>query len=85
MVYDLQSGTLFKKWKPGRDTASLAISSADGCVVSGLDDARILVWDLVTGTNLPFKIFFISQYRMIKMKFHPQETVDTHYGVTLVP
>ncbi|XP_077284296.1 NACHT domain- and WD repeat-containing protein 1 isoform X2 [Arctopsyche grandis] len=49
VVYDLQSGTLFKKWKPGRDTASLAISSADGCVVSGLDDARILVWDLVTG------------------------------------
>ncbi|XP_073962886.1 NACHT and WD repeat domain-containing protein 2 [Choristoneura fumiferana] len=49
VVYDLQSGTLFKKWKPGCDTAALAISSADGCVVSGLADTRILVWDLVTG------------------------------------
>lgn len=49
VVYDLQSGTLFKKWKPGCDTVALAISSADGCVVSGLADTRVLVWDLVTG------------------------------------
>ncbi|KAJ2941345.1 hypothetical protein O0L34_g3545 [Tuta absoluta] len=49
VVYDLQSGTLFKKWKPGCDTVALAISSVDGCVVSGLSDTRILVWDLVTG------------------------------------
>ncbi|XP_045540399.1 NACHT and WD repeat domain-containing protein 2 [Papilio machaon] len=49
VVYDLQSGTLFKKWKPGCDTVALAISSVDGCVVSGLEDTRILVWDLVTG------------------------------------
>ncbi|GBP60162.1 Uncharacterized WD repeat-containing protein alr3466 [Eumeta japonica] len=49
VVYDLQSGTLFKKWKPGCDTCALAISSADGCVLSGLADTRILVWDLVTG------------------------------------
>ncbi|XP_049833754.1 NACHT domain- and WD repeat-containing protein 1 [Schistocerca gregaria] len=49
VVYDLQSGTLFKKWKPGVDTVSLDISSRDGCVISGLEDARILVWDLVTG------------------------------------
>ncbi|VVC91333.1 unnamed protein product [Leptidea sinapis] len=49
VVYDLQSGTLFKKWKPGCDTVALAISSADGCVLSSLADTRILVWDLVTG------------------------------------
>ncbi|KAK7866181.1 hypothetical protein R5R35_001398 [Gryllus longicercus] len=49
VVYDLQSGTLFKKWKPGVNTVSLDISSRDGCVLSGLEDARILVWDLVTG------------------------------------
>ncbi|XP_063833918.1 uncharacterized protein LOC135083082 [Ostrinia nubilalis] len=49
VVYDLQSGTLFKKWKPGCDTVALAISSVDGCVVSGLADTRILVWDLITG------------------------------------
>ncbi|XP_045505088.1 uncharacterized protein LOC123701647 isoform X1 [Colias croceus] len=49
VVYDLQSGTLFKKWKPGCDTVALAISSVDGCVVSSLADTRILVWDLVTG------------------------------------
>ncbi|XP_068084365.1 NACHT and WD repeat domain-containing protein 2 [Anabrus simplex] len=49
VVYDLQSGTLFKKWKPGVNTVSLDISSKDGCVLSGLEDARILVWDLITG------------------------------------
>lgn len=49
VVYDLQNGTLFKKWKPGVDTTSLDISSKDSCVISGLSDARILVWDLVTG------------------------------------
>jgi hypothetical protein len=49
VVYDLQSGTLFKKWKPGVNTVSLDISSRDGCVISGLEDAMILVWDLVTG------------------------------------
>ncbi|CAG9792912.1 unnamed protein product [Diatraea saccharalis] len=27
VVYDLQSGTLFKKWKPGCDTVALAISN----------------------------------------------------------
>ncbi|PSN35793.1 hypothetical protein C0J52_09490, partial [Blattella germanica] len=49
VVYDLQSGTLFKKWKPGVNTVSLDISSQDSCVISGLEDARILVWDLTTG------------------------------------
>jgi len=52
VVYDLQSGTLFKKWKPGVNTVSLDISSRDGCVISGLEDARILVWDLITGMCL---------------------------------
>jgi len=49
VVYDLQSGTLFKKWKPGVNTVSLEISSKDACVISGLEDGRVLVWDLVTG------------------------------------
>lgn len=49
VVYDLQSGTLFKKWKPSVNTVSLDISSKDGCVLSGLEDGRILVWDLITG------------------------------------
>ncbi|KAL1513904.1 hypothetical protein ABEB36_003243 [Hypothenemus hampei] len=49
VVYDLQSGTLFKKWKPSCNTVSLEISSQSGCVISGLEDARILVWDLITG------------------------------------
>lgn len=62
VVYDLQSGTLFKKWKPGCDTVALAISSVDGCVVSGLADTRILVWDLVTGmlVLLTSPLFFFS-------------------------
>ncbi|XP_018319781.1 NACHT domain- and WD repeat-containing protein 1 isoform X2 [Agrilus planipennis] len=49
VVYDLQSGTLFKKWKPSCSTVALEISSPGGCVISGLEDARILVWDLITG------------------------------------
>lgn len=49
VVYDLQSGTLFKKWKPPCNTVALAISQANTCVIAGLEDARILVWDLVTG------------------------------------
>uniref|UniRef100_A0A0K8TLW2 Putative wd40 domain protein n=1 Tax=Tabanus bromius TaxID=304241 RepID=A0A0K8TLW2_TABBR len=49
VVYDLQSGTLFKKWKPSCNTVSLAISQTNACVIAGLEDARILIWDLVTG------------------------------------
>lgn len=49
VVYDLQSGTLFKKWKPSCNTVSIEISSQGSCVISGLEDARILVWDLITG------------------------------------
>lgn len=49
VVYDLQSGTLFKKWKPSCNTVSLAISQVNACVIAGLEDAKILIWDLVTG------------------------------------
>ncbi|XP_075219526.1 NACHT and WD repeat domain-containing protein 2 isoform X3 [Lycorma delicatula] len=49
VVYDLQSGTLFKKWKPGTNCVALDISSKDGCILSGHEDGRILLWDLVTG------------------------------------
>lgn len=49
VVYDLQSGTLFKKWKPSCNTVSLAISQSNTCVIAGLEDAKIMIWDLVTG------------------------------------
>ncbi|KAH8412249.1 hypothetical protein KR009_000806 [Drosophila setifemur] len=49
VVYDLQSGTLFKKWKPSCNTVSLAISQVNACVIAGLEDAKIVIWDLVTG------------------------------------
>lgn len=49
VVYDLQSGTLFKKWKPSCNTVALAISQVNACVIAGLEDAKILIWDLVTG------------------------------------
>lgn len=51
VVYDLQSGTLFKKWKPTHNTVALAISQKNMCVIAGLDDANILMWDLITGTT----------------------------------
>lgn len=56
VVYDLQSGTLFKKWKPSCSTVSLAISQTNTCVIAGLDDARIVIWDLVTG-NCKYTLF----------------------------
>ena len=49
VVYDLQSGTLFKKWKPGCNTNAITISAQGSCVINALEDNRILVWDLVTG------------------------------------
>ncbi|CAN8025079.1 unnamed protein product [Ixodes persulcatus] len=51
IVYDLQSGTLFKKWKPERNSCSIAISSQGGCVLNGLDNCFVLVWDLATGAR----------------------------------
>ena len=49
VVYDLQSGTLFKKWKAGTNTIAITIACQNTCVVASLQDSRILVWDLVTG------------------------------------
>lgn len=54
VVYDLQSGTLFKKWKPGVNCVSLDISSKDKCVLSGHQNGTISIWDLITG-----KVFII--------------------------
>ena len=51
IVYDLQSGTLFKKWKPESSSCSIAISSQGGCVVNGLENTWVLVWDLSTGAR----------------------------------
>ncbi|RWS15232.1 NACHT and WD repeat domain-containing protein 2-like protein [Dinothrombium tinctorium] len=51
IVYDLQSGTLFKKWKPDCNTNSIAISSQGGFVLNGVENCRILVWDLSTGAK----------------------------------
>ncbi|XP_050443594.1 uncharacterized protein LOC126847425 [Adelges cooleyi] len=49
VVYDLQSGTLFKKWKPGVNCVALDISSKDSCVLSGHENGQICIWDLTTG------------------------------------
>lgn len=51
IVYDLQSGTLFKKWKPESNSCSIAISSQGGCIVNGLENTWLLIWDLVTGAR----------------------------------
>ena len=49
IVYDLQSGTLFKKWRPAHNVTSVAISSKANVVVSAEEDGTIAVWDLVGG------------------------------------
>ncbi|KAF6197621.1 hypothetical protein GE061_008587 [Apolygus lucorum] len=49
VVYDLQSGTLFKKWKPAVNTTSIDISHTESCLVSGHVSSKILSWSLGTG------------------------------------
>lgn len=50
IVYDLQSGTLFKKWKPESNSVSVAISTrCGGSVMNGTANHDVLVWDLSTG------------------------------------
>lgn len=54
VIYDLNSGTLFKKWKPGLDTCGVAISlppNQSGKVINTIVDNTILVWDLATGSK----------------------------------
>lgn len=54
VIYDLNSGTLFKKWKPGLDTCGVAISlsaNRSGKVINTIVDSTILVWDLATGSK----------------------------------
>ncbi|XP_038070325.1 NACHT domain- and WD repeat-containing protein 1-like isoform X2 [Patiria miniata] len=50
IVYDLQSGQQFKKWKPLSNTTCVAISSEGQCVVNGCEDCSLLVWDLSSGS-----------------------------------
>ncbi|KAA0203477.1 hypothetical protein HAZT_HAZT000658, partial [Hyalella azteca] len=49
VVYDLASGTLFKRWKPGASSLALTISTPGGSVVAALEDATVTANDLVTG------------------------------------
>ncbi|XP_077982250.1 NACHT domain- and WD repeat-containing protein 1-like isoform X2 [Glandiceps talaboti] len=49
IVYDLQSGQLFKKWKPVSNTCCVAVSSEGECIVNGCEDNTILVWNLSSG------------------------------------
>ncbi len=49
VVYDLQNGTLFKKWKAGVNTLAVTIACQNTCVATSMEDSRILIWDLVTG------------------------------------
>lgn len=51
VVYDLQSGTLFKKCKLGVNVVSMAISSQSSCIVVGLEDCMVVVIDLISGTE----------------------------------
>ncbi|KAJ6221288.1 hypothetical protein RDWZM_007100 [Blomia tropicalis] len=50
VVYDLQSGTQFKKWKPEHNSVSVAISTrCAGVVINGMENNDLLVWDMCTG------------------------------------
>lgn len=57
VVYDLQSGTLFKRWKPEVNTISITISTAGTCVIVGLEDSSVMAFDLITGNIFMFLIY----------------------------
>lgn len=66
VIYDLNSGTLFKKWKPGLDSCAVAISlSADrsGKVINTIVDNSILVWDLATGSKRYVNALAVNRFR----------------------
>ena len=48
VVYDLQSGSLFKKWKGTYSPTGVAMSQ--DLVVTGHEDGTVCVWDLVSGS-----------------------------------
>ncbi len=50
MVYDLESGAMFKKWKPEFNTTAVAVSSQSNLVVSAQENGQLLVWDLIGGS-----------------------------------
>ena len=51
IVYDLQSGSVFKKWKPEYSITSLSINSKIGVVISAQEDGSVMVWDMVGGVE----------------------------------
>ena len=50
VVYDLESGAMFKKWKPEYDTTAVTISSHSNLVVSAHKNGSLIVWDLIGGS-----------------------------------
>lgn len=70
VIYDLNSGTLFKKWKPGVDSCGVAISLApnkSGKVINCIVNNTILIWDLATGSKR--YVNFYSLYIYINLLF----------------
>ncbi|MCL4130260.1 UNVERIFIED_CONTAM: hypothetical protein GTU68_004398 [Idotea baltica] len=65
VVYDLQSGTLFKRWKPEVNTISISISTAGTCVIVGLEDSSIMAFDLITGYCSYFYIMYLAVFNVI--------------------
>ncbi|CAH1270479.1 NWD2 [Branchiostoma lanceolatum] len=49
IVYDLKTGQLFKKLKPGTAVVSLALSEESMSAVLGCENGLVQVWDLMTG------------------------------------
>lgn len=77
VVYDLQSGTLFKKWKAGANTIAVSIACQNSSVVTSLQDARILVWDLVTGFYNRLLFHLLKRHFKLCFQFFiQQETAD---------
>uniref|UniRef100_A0A6G1SC42 F-box/WD repeat-containing protein 7 n=1 Tax=Aceria tosichella TaxID=561515 RepID=A0A6G1SC42_9ACAR len=80
VIYDLNSGTLFKKWKPGLDTCAVAITlsaNRSGKLVNALVDSSILVWDLTTGSKRHTLVGHSAPVDVIKVQSNRLFSMDS--------
>lgn len=67
VVYDIQHGTLYKKWKPGAPTTALAIASATKRVVVAAQNCGLYIYDLLAGSCKYVTLRFVSKRKQILM------------------
>jgi WD40 repeat protein len=62
IVYDLQSGYVYRRWRRDLSITCVAISSMASLVVCGMEDGTVVVWDLKTGNEK----YYVHYYRSLQ-------------------